>query len=63
MMTNSMRFDQLQYAKETPVVKESRIKFFDIPNLQETRVFSVKESILELEDNLIMTIESLTTDE
>ena len=34
-----------------------------MPNLQESRSFYVKESILELEDNLIMAIDSVTGDE
>jgi hypothetical protein len=60
MWTNRMRFDQLEYFKETPVYKESTMKFFDIPNLLESRFFTVKESILEREDNLLMAVESLT---
>ena len=55
-----MRFDQLEYSKPSPIFKESTIKFFDLPNLHETRIFSVKETILEREDNLLMAIESLT---
>lgn len=63
MMTNSMRLDQLEYEKETPVIKESRILFFEFPNLQQVRTFSIKETILEREDNLLMAIEAVTGDE
>ena len=60
MWMNRMRFDQLEYSKETPVVQESRIEWFHVPSLQEKRLFSVKESILERQDGLIMAIASLT---
>ena len=63
MMTNRMRFDQLEYSKDSPVVKESSIKYFNVPTLQEFRIFKVKESILEREDNLLMAVESVTGDE
>ncbi len=60
MWSNRMRFDQLEYSAKSPISKESTLNFFDIPFLQETRFFSVKESILEREDNLVMAIEALT---
>ena len=33
MWINRMRFDQLEYSKDSPVIKESLMKWFDIPNL------------------------------
>ncbi len=55
-----MRFDQLEYFKDSPVVKESQFRIFDLPNLHESRTFAIKESILEHEDSLLMAIESIT---
>ncbi len=60
MLTNRMRFDQLEFFKDSPVVKESTLKYYDVPTLQESRIFKVKESILEREDNLLMAVESVT---
>ena len=42
------------------MIKESLIQYFEVPNLQQVRLFSVKETILEREDSLAMTIESVT---
>ena len=33
MWMNRMRFDQLEYSKDSPLVKESQMKWFDFPNL------------------------------
>lgn len=63
MWTNRMRFDQLEYSKNSPVVKESTFKIFDVPNLQESRTFAIKQSILERDDNLMIAIESVTVKE
>ena len=60
MWVNRMRFDQLEYSKDSPVYKESKIEFFHVPSLQEKRLFSIKESILQREDSLLMSIETLT---
>lgn len=60
MWTNIMRFDQPEYSDDIPIINESQITFFDVPHLQEIRLFAVKESILNLEDNLLMEIESVT---
>ena len=42
-----MRFNQLDYSSDSPVVKESSIKFFGLPNLQELKLLQIKESILK----------------
>ena len=61
MWTNRMRFDQLEYFKDSPIIKESEIRIFDLPNRHESRTFAIKESFLEREDNLMMAFESMTS--
>ena len=41
LWTNRMRFDQLLYTRESPVIKESHMLFYDVPNLQEVRNFEI----------------------
>ena len=45
---------------ESPIIKESKLKFMEIPVVPKTKVEQIDEKIIVHEDNLLMAITGLT---
>ena len=58
--TNIMRFDQLNYSIESPVIKESKFEYELIPKQGTMRHQMLKTTELQREDSMIMAIDSIT---
>lgn len=55
MMTNRMRFDQLEY-KTAPIKKEAVLTLLRLSVTSQLRDYEIHRSIVEHEDNLLMAI-------
>ena len=62
MLTNQKRFDQLEYYSN-PVIEESIFTYLEFPTTNKADNFSIKRSKVELEDNLLVTLEDINTQE
>lgn len=62
-MTNQQRFDTESYGSGGPIIKESILTWSDLPAHPIKRNMRIEESILERDDNRIMSISGVTNDE
>ena len=63
ILTNTQRFDQESYSTGGPVISESVIKFFNFPVIREDRIFTINETILSYDNNLLMPVVGVTDNE
>ena len=54
---------QEDYSSDVPVVKESVLDFYELPTRPIERVFEVKQTILERDDNLFISLSGITEEE
>ena len=60
MLSNRKRFNNQDYSSDSPIVRESQIRWINFPLLQTKYDFKVQISELTREDNILMAIEDVT---
>ena len=60
LFQNQHRYELDNYSGETPIVKESVLNWIRFPTRPTTQIYKVKETELKREDNIFMSIESVT---
>ena len=63
VLTNTQRFDSENYSSEGPVIDESVIKFFNLPMIRMDRTFTINETLLSYDNNLLMPVVGVTDNE